>query len=708
MHEELLTLPFSDPVMIVLVLLTTALVVPGLSRLVRLPDIVGLILAGMLLGPHGLGILARDQVVGLFAAVGILSLMFIAGMEIDIRDFRKNRTRSMVFGVLTFFIPMVFGVAAGLGVLEMSIEQAVLLASLFASHTLLAWPVVSRLHISGDPAVSVAVGGTIITDVAALLVLSMVVTAHAGEMSPDFVAGSLARLVGFSVFVLAVLPLFAGKILVRLEGEGRLQFLFVFVAFFFSAGLAELAGIEPIIGAFMGGIALGRHIPPVSPLANRVEFFGNTIFVPAFLVSVGMLIDPGVFVPGADSGPVAAGLPVAGPLPGLESGRSTWLVALVMCGTVISAKWLAAWLAQRWFGWSASRRGVLFGLTVAQAAATLAAVMVGYRLGILDASVLNGAVIMVLVTAVISSLVVAGRGRQIADEQDRRQPEGMEKKRILIAVSSEATAPRILECALLLHNPESETAVRAVTIIDATGDTRKQVADIEKHLSRIMQDAVTVGHSLDWGPRIDTSPVQGVAASAQEYLASEIVLGFGQPRGFFGKRPTELLGEMAAQCGIRIFAVRQEEALAAVSRIDLVLPPGCELEDDFVKALESLKCFIRHTRAEIILHGQSDALSRAESVLLAAPALGGVVCRESTLRDLLRLSREGVDNGLLAVVLPRRESRGWTRETREIMGALDVLPARSGCLVMMPAADVRPVASGLGHWVTRLRRRITG
>ena len=288
--QELL-LPFRDPILIFSSVLLIILIAPAVLKQVRVPGIVGLILAGVLVGPNGLHLLERDASIVLFGTVGLLYIMFLAGLEIDLHDFQRYKNRSLVFGALTFSIPQTIGMLTGRYFLGFSWPSAILLASMFASHTLLAYPIVSRLGIARNEAVSVTVGGTIITDTAALLVLSVIAGSARGELSGAF---WLQLSISFALFVFAVLWLFprVGTWFFKNSGsDSSSQYIFVLAFVFAAAFLAQMAGVEPIIGAFLAGIALNSLIPQQSHLMNRVHFVGNTLFSPFFLLSVGMLVD---------------------------------------------------------------------------------------------------------------------------------------------------------------------------------------------------------------------------------------------------------------------------------------------------------------------------------------------------------------------------------------------------------------------------------
>jgi Kef-type K+ transport system membrane component KefB len=324
--DELTKLPLEDPILKFLLILFIILVTPIFLNLIRVPHLLGLIIAGAIIGPNGIGLLTRDSSIILSGTAGLLYIMFLAGLEIDMGDFKKNSGKSLVFGLYTFLIPMSIGTLVGVYILNFGIYTSVLLASLFASHTLITYPLVSKLGIAKNQAVNITVGGTMITDTLALLVLAVIVGMTTGEVNAEFWTRLSLSILAFALIVMLVFPLIARWFFKKFD-ENVTQYVFVLVMVYIGAVLAELAGIEAIIGAFLAGLSLNRLIPHTSPLMNRIEFVGNAIFIPIFLIGVGMLIDYRVFF----------------------NDFETIKVALVISVVATIGKFLAAWLTQKTF-----------------------------------------------------------------------------------------------------------------------------------------------------------------------------------------------------------------------------------------------------------------------------------------------------------------------------------------------------------------------
>ena len=389
-------LPLRDPVAVFTAVLLVLLAAPLVARR-GVPASVVLLVAGVALGPNALGVLDRDPTMVLLGTVGLLYIMFLAGLEIDLHEFVRHRRQSLIFGLLTFALPQLVGTAVGKLALGFGWPGAVLLGSVFASHTLLAYPAAARLGLSRETSVTTAVGATILTDTLALLVLAVVATgARTGEGADPWVlvrvTGALAA---FGALVLWGVPRLGAWFLRRAAQDATVEFVFVLTTVFACALAVEGLGIEPIIGAFLAGLALNGLVPEGGALANRISFFGNAMFVPFFLLSTGMLVDLSAFAGGPDA------------------GRS-WAVAGAMVAVILTTKGAAAWATRPAFGYTAAQARLVFGLTVPQAAATLAAVLVGVEVGLFGPAVLNGTIAMVLVTCLVGPWLVETAGRQVA------------------------------------------------------------------------------------------------------------------------------------------------------------------------------------------------------------------------------------------------------------------------------------------------------
>ena len=348
-----LTLPISNPVLIFFIVLAIILLAPILLNRIRIPHIIGLIIAGIIVGPHGFNLLARDSSFEIFGNVGILYLMFLAGLEMDIFSLRRNRKPGLIFGLCTFGIPLILGTTISHYLLQLNWATALLLSSMFASHTLISYPIVSRYGLNRYAPVTVAVAGTIFAIIGALIVFSIITGMHSGDLSTSYWLKLAGYVLVYSLFILYVYPRLC-RWFFKTYNDNVSQFIFVLALVFFSSFIAECIGLQAIIGAFFAGVVLNRYIPAVSPLMNRLEFVGNALFIPYFLIGVGMLINLDAVV---------------------KAPQTLW-VALIMCIIALGTKWIAAWVTQKGFHYTTSDRRLIFGITSAKAAVSLAAVII--------------------------------------------------------------------------------------------------------------------------------------------------------------------------------------------------------------------------------------------------------------------------------------------------------------------------------------------
>ncbi len=572
-------LPVNDPVLVFALVALLILLAPIIMARYRLPGMIGLLLAGAVLGPNALGVLARDQSFVLFGTVGLLYIMFTAALEIDMAVLKRYRVHSVVFGLLTFAVPQGVGTLVG-RLLGFDWPAALLTGAMFASHTLLPYPIASRLGIVRNPAVTTAVGGTIITDTLALLVLAVIAGAAHGTMDEAF----WYRLaIGLTIYVLAILiglPRLARWFFRNVgRGDGVTEFVFVLATVFGCASLAHLAGAEPILGAFLAGLALNRLIPHNSTLMNRIRFTGEAVFVPFFLLSVGMLLDVRIF---------------AGDL-------RAWLVAAALVVTVGPAKWLAAAATRVLLGYDRDQAGVVFGLSLAHAAATLAVTSVGHGLGLFDDAVVNGAILMILVTCVAAPWLVDRHGRNlaIAQEEAELEPSGP-PQRILVALSKPETAPRLLELAQMVRDPAQGQPLYPLSVVEDVGGSHEQIARVEKMLAEAMHDLAAAEVPAQPLTPIDLNFADGVLRARREQRGTEVIVGWSAkttPEFFFGSMLERLLRDRH----YTLIVSRTERPLNTCHRVVLAIPPHADHEHGFPEAVGIVKRLARQLGAPLVV-----------------------------------------------------------------------------------------------------------
>jgi Kef-type K+ transport system membrane component KefB/nucleotide-binding universal stress UspA family protein len=659
---EYLIPPFTNPVLIIATLMGIMLVVPILFDRLQIPSIIGLILSGIFIGPNTLGILERDATIVLLGTIGLLYIMFIAGLEIDLNEFNKSRGRSLTFGALTFLLPQIIGTLIGVYFLNYSWPTSILLASLFASHTLLAYPVVSRMGLAKNNAVIVAVGGTIITDTAALLVLAVIAGSAQGEINALFWATLGISLTVYTFLMLWGIPRLGRWFFRTSNGGGVSEFLFVLVVVFVAAFFAEVAGVEHIIGAFLAGLTLNRLIPEHSPLMNRLEFVGNALFIPFFLISVGMLVDPQA----------------------LFTGWEAWIVALAMVITVSVTKYLAAFGTQKFFGYSVDERNLIFGLSVPQAAATLAAVLVGYQIGLFNDDVLNGSIVMILVTCFIGSLVAERSARNILVAQEEDLPEQMERpQRVMVPMANPANIDRLLEVAILIREPGALEPVQALFVLTDIGKSEQIMLQNEKKMAPALREAQAANVPLQIINRLDVSPGRGIIRAAAEVRATDLVIGWNgkisRQERIFGSVLDRIVGNSRQQ----LMVCKLAHPLSTFEKIGLLLPPNVEHEPGFPDLMHTIKRMAQQIGVTIwALHAEAGAKSVRRMLEQIAPDVEMRFQTYSELADVSKFWNNIIDDDLIILMGARRNTVSWQPALDKLPGDMARrLPERSFMIV---------------------------
>ena len=560
-------LPVTDPTWIFFLVLVIILFAPIVLERLRIPHIIGMILAGVVIGEHGFNILARDSSFELFGKVGLYYIMFLAGLEMNMEDFKSIRVKATVLGLLAFIFPLGIGIWTNLHLLGYSLATSVLLASMYASHTLIAYPIVIRYGINRQRAVSIAVGGTAVTDTLTLLVLAVVGGMYKGETSEMFWIWLVLKVVVLSVVIMYAFPRI-GRWFFRRYSDNVVQYIFVMAMVFLGAGLMEFVGMEGILGAFLAGLVLNRLIPHVSPLMSHLEFVGNALFIPYFLIGVGMLIDVNVLFGHIDS----------------------VKVAVVMIIVALLGKWIASWLTQKIYKMRALERELMFGLSNAQAAATLAAVLVGYNIilpngeRLLNEDVLNGTILLILVTCVVSSFITEHAAKRIAmDDAEVSDEKAQEKEKFLISVANPETLESLMSLAMVVRDEKQPDNLVALNVINDNNGSVKQEMRGKRSLERAAQIAASTSVRLKTVSRFDLNITTGILHTAKEYEATNIIIGLHCKMSivdsFFGNLTENLLKNTYLQVMVARFLI----PVNTLRRIIVAVPPKAEFEHGFMK-----------------------------------------------------------------------------------------------------------------------------
>lgn len=642
--------PFQDSVLVFAVILFIILLAPVLLKRLRIPGIIGLIISGVIIGPHGFFLIEKNSAVDLFSTIGLLYIMFIAGLELDLGEFKKYRYKSLGFGLLTFLFPILLGFPVCYYLLGYGFNTSLLTASMFATHTLIAYPIVSRLGITKNEAVAVTVGGTILTDTAVLIILAAI----SGVESEQDANGLWTRLgISILIFVLIVaflIPRIAAWFFKRLEDEKYAHFIFVLSVVFFCAFLAELSGLEPIIGAFAAGLMLNPLIPHTSALMNRIEFVGNALFIPFFLISVGMLIDVSVLTQGIGALVVAAALTVA----------------------ALTGKWIAARITRLLFRYSRAQSKLIFGLSSAHAAATLAVILVGYNIGIIDDNILNGTIVLILVTCLLASFVTEEAGKHVALEADSEEPAELRDhlQRILVPISNPVTMERLIDFAITLKEPKNVFPIVALTIVTDDEKARAKLVQARKMLEKAITHAAAADQKIDITTTIDQNVTAGIQRVVRETFITDIIMGWpGKTKLadiIFGKT----FDSVVNQTSQHVFITRFTLPLNVHKRMHILCPHLAEKEPGFYAWIDRLLRVCAQLNLRTMLYGSEETYKALTEYRTKNKINVEVESRSSyDISDLIRIRALITSEDMVALICARKGSISYTP-------LLDVLPRK--------------------------------
>lgn len=707
----------TQPVPIFLMVLLIILLTPLLLSRLKIPHVIGFILAGVAVGPYGLNWLARDMSFEVFGQVGILYLMFLAGIEIDMYNLKRNIRKGLIFGLFTFFIPLLIGVVVAMVFLHSTMLSALLLASMLAAHTLIAYPIVSRFGLTKATPVVIAITGTIFTVLGSLIVLAGVSDVF---RRGHFDIPSILRLLGGLVLYCGVLAYVYPRLtrwFFRHYVDSILQFIYVLAMVFLAAQLAVLIGLEGVFGAFYGGILLNRFVPSRSPLMGRLEFVGNAIFIPYFLIGVGMMINIRV----------------------ISADMTTIYAAAVMSAAAMGSKWIASWCTQKVLSLKPIDRSIIYQLSNAHTAVALAVVTIGYDMGIFDESILNGTIIMILVTCTVSSigtsraasrlkvLTAEHAGNQDMPEQQKKKPDN-----ILIPISNPVTAQELVDLALLMRGDKRSSGnIYALHV-------RSDNSASSRAIGRNSLDAAeTLGASVDAKitpiERYDLNFVTGVINTIEERDISSVVIGLHRRNqvldSFFGDKLNQLLRATNRM----VVIVRTFIPLNTLSRLVVTVPDKAQFETGFRRWVRAVGNLGRQLGCQTVFCCFPDTRRAIETILCVERF---DIRREYRLvdryDDFVLFAGKVMPDDMFVSVGSRRTAVSFTPEMDQMAGFMQRYLAAQNLMVIYPeqfgsdtsevltmaevlstdiVAAPSPIWLKLRQWLRkaeRLRRRLTG
>jgi len=589
--------PITSPTLIFFVVLLIILFAPIIMGKLRIPHIIGMVLAGMVIGEHGLDILVRDSSFELFGKVGLLYIMFLAGLEMDLESVKKNSRNFLIFGLFTCLIPFLLTYLMSRLMIGYGHTASFLLGCIMASNTLIAYPIISRYGLQRDSSVMLSVGSSMLSLFLALLMLAALSAAYDEDTGILFWLLFLLKFAAFLALLVWSIPRVA-RYFLRRYSDAVMQYIFVLSVMFLSAALSEAIGVEGIVGAFLSGLILNRYIPHVSSLMNRIEFIGNALFIPYFLIGVGMLINVRSL---------------------FDGWHMLWIVTLIaFFGTF--GKAVAAYLSSLLFHLPKRAGNMMFGLTCAHAAGAIAMVMVGMHLQVspgvylVNDEILNGVVIMILITCIISTLVTQHASEQIilANREhsvDSFHLSAADDEKIMLCVKYPEIAPQLLELAIMVRN---EKLNRGLVALNVVYDDHQEATHREQGLQlleRLAQRAVANDIRLETQVRLATNIANGIKHAFREFGASEIIMGMHVHTDVNAKFWGEFIQSLYNGLNRQIVLTRFVQPLNTLRRIQVVVPSRAEYEPGFHRWLERLSRMASNLDCRIQFHGRNESLA---------------------------------------------------------------------------------------------------
>lgn len=662
----MIAFPLQQPVAIFLVVLVVILLGPLVFRPLKIPSIVGMIFAGIVIGPHGLNILERDASFQIFGEVGILYIMFLAAVEIDMFHLRKSSKKGLVFGLLSFLLPLMAGIFGSRYAFGVNWPTAVLIASMYSSHTLISYPVVSKFGLSNVPAAVIAVFGTIVAVLLSLLTLAQVVSV---KVNGGFHLSGLCQLGIMMVLYMLVVgysfPWLTRRVFSH-NNDPITQYIFILALVFIASLLAQLIGLEAILGAFYAGLVLNPMIPSRSVLMKNIKFVGDAIFIPYFLIGVGMLINVGV----------------------IFKGWSVAWIAVNMTVVALVSKWFAAFISSKCFGLAGADRRLMFGLTSGKAAATIAATMIGFKYGMLTEDIMNGAVVMILICCIVSTMVTARAGRQIrmrltAESLSHDDLVPGEYARQVVAVANPLTSEGIMRLALFMRAPENKNHITALFVRNNDDSKIIQMG------RNALKNAVSIadGMDVDIKPveRFDLNVVSGLTNVSHEERATEMVIGLHRKSNLVDTFYGAMIEQLLKSTNKMILMSRCFIPVDTVNRIVVAVPEKAEYETGF----QLWVMRIANLGAQIAARLFFIAYPATAEFIRNTIDEGGFEVRHdyrnmNTWDDFILLSSEIEEDDLLVVVSARKGSISYSSDLESLPVFLGRHFTRHNLLVIYP------------------------
>lgn len=639
----------TQPVSIFFIVLVIILVTPLVFNRLKIPHIIGMIMAGIIIGPYGLNVLDNDSSFAIFGQVGLLYLMFLAGLEIDMYHLKLNLRRGLVFGILTLVIPLALGLVTSLYILNLGWLTSLMLGAMYASHTLISYPVAVRFGITKSPAVLIAIVGTIIAVIGALLIIAGVVNVW---RDGEFEWLSMGRLVGYlAVYCVGVLYVYprVTRRFFKLYSDSVTQYVYVMAMVLLAAWLAQLIGLEPVLGAFFAGLVLNRFVPASSGLMGSIEFVGNALFIPYFLISVGMMINLRVIV-----------------------GGDTILIALMMLAVALVSKWLPAAITRRTSRLDRSSLNVMFGLTTAHTAVALAVVTLGHTMGMFDERILNATILVILVTCTLAPIITAAAAPKLKiallEQDENRANNTLRRNRVnnsLIPVANAESAAPLVELAVLMRSQVGRQSFYALHVRNDNSRASRDIA--YRALLTARRTAAAANITIETLDRYDINTVTGIINAIEERDITEVFLGLHRRvsviDSFFGAKVEQLLKATNRM----LIITRMFTPVNTITRIIVYVPPKAQYETGFSRWVRGVARLTRQIGCRAIFCSPDDIQPLIRGVIYQENY--GIRCEFRTTEtwdDFIPMSNQIKEDDLLFVIGARVNSVSYSNEMSEI------------------------------------------
>lgn len=583
----MLVLPITNPVLLFAVILLIILIVPLILDNLNIPGIIGLIICGIIIGPYGFNIVENNSAIELFSTIGLLYLMFLIGLELDLNEFQLNKYQSIIFGFLTFTIPLAIGFPIFYHIFKYSFDASLLLSSTFATHTLVTYSIVSKRNIKKDKSIAITVGATILADIAVLTLLAVIINKAQHGISPNFWINLALSMTVFLAGSFTIIPMLSKWFFRKFEGERHSHYIYVLAILFLTSWFAEVLGMEAIIGAFIAGIALNKLIPKSSTLMNKLEFVGNALFIPFFLVSVGMLVDIKVIF------------------------QDYMIVLLAVMFTVVSTfgKWLAALVSQLLFKFNRNQRELMTGLSSAHTAGTLAIILAGQKVGLVDGNILNATIIFMLLSCILSSLITQSASKKIAltidsDKNDDANVPVIPAEKFLLPFVNMDTLSKQIKFTSYINDKKSKKTVSVLRVVPNDEKAEKEIYTIK----RDSNDIKSIGSDSELDVKeiytIDNNVVSALARTSREISASSIIIPWSATHSFSNLRE-ERIRHIISSVDKSVYVCHLERSLIEQKRIVLFAPPLCHLETGFKLWVNSIIRLSQELSIPIVIYSDS-------------------------------------------------------------------------------------------------------